>query len=298
MARSIAEIYQEPGEKLKVWPCEIDGSRYYLAVYATTFLPPPSTKHTGFLLLNQNYDVVRDRAKLKSAIQTYRVWFITYLKAPIKHGVFRKWIDKRILQIHARFFEQCQSRLHYNKYEDAIDPAQKQLGIVLRKLDQSFVAAYEVLTNRVRVVSQYLDQEEELWRTHSTTAASAYIQRGLERLRASNREFIQYLKDRVDVTYESQKALREYTSSRSTYRISNLLLATLAAIASAFNVFYGLAVAIAGGLAKEFYAELTSYKRMVWQLKRLEELSPKFDDIRSAYSDTIPQAMMRGFDKR
>ncbi|MDG6980825.1 MAG: hypothetical protein JRN51_06890 [Nitrososphaerota archaeon] len=295
-ARSIAQNHQEPGEKLKVWPCQIQDSDYYLAVYASTFLPPPSTKHTGFVLLDKNFDVVRERSKLQRAIRAYRVWFITYLKAPIKHGIIRKWVDKRVLQVYTRLFEQCQTRLQADKYEETLDPAEKQLGIALRKLDQSFVAAYDMLTERVQAVSQFLNDEEDLWRTHSVAAARVYVERGLVKLEASNKEFIQYLKARVDVTYEAQKALSEYTASRSSHRMSNFLLATVAAIASAFNLSYGLAIAIVGGLARLFYSELTSYKRMIVQLEKFEELSPKFGEIKSAFSDAVPQAMLRDFE--
>jgi hypothetical protein len=292
----MAQIHQEPDEKLKVWPCQIQDSDYYLAVYASTFLPPPNTKHTGFMLLDKNYDIVRDKSKFQSAVQAYRVWFITYLRAPIKHNVIRGWTDERVLQAHARFFNQCLSRLQADTYEDTLDPAEKQLGIALRKLDESFVAAYNMLTERVHVVSQFLDEEKELWRTHSVTAAKEYVEGGLVKLRASNKELAQYLKSRIDVAYESQKALTEYTASRSSRRMSNFLLATVAAIASAFNVFYGLAIAIAGGLARVFYSELTSFKRMIGQLKQMEELSPKFDEIKSAFTDAVPLAMMRDFE--
>lgn len=70
-ARNVAINMQRPEEQIQLWPYNCIGKTFIVAIYAKTFFLPPKFQPEGFLILNENAEILQDSFFVKG-------WHVTF----------------------------------------------------------------------------------------------------------------------------------------------------------------------------------------------------------------------------
>jgi hypothetical protein len=294
-AWEVGSVYQDSNKKRLTWECRINGAKYFLVVYADHTLPPPKMVPLGFLLIDKEYDVVRDVALCEKAIRIFRVWFLTYLVRMVSHPLIglQRTVEGE-LNFYVKMFERCETRISENRYENTIDPLELRLGRALKALDGNFVRSYQILTGRVIIVKNLLEAETEIWNFREFEKAKTYVTKNLVQFMDSNAAMMQYLPERAELAYESKKALDEYIAANRLIRMyqsaSPWLIVLIASVTPPLAISAKL---IEAGI-KSIYDEITGYQKLVKYYAELQTMGPKVADLEAAFNGGVSSNLIRG----
>jgi hypothetical protein len=249
---------------------------------------------SGFVALDSKHEIISEIDVCSKLIATFRVWKEIYFHPPEKHMRFgQKSLSRTTGMALKVIYEQCKDRLEKNQYQQADDPAILKLNDAVKKLDENVVTSYELLTRRLELRDRAMEMEKTIWGDPSYEKAQTYATTLLPALQKTNEAMLSYLQTRVNLTYESMKALREYESTLTLPKIKRLGVDIFAIIAGLYYPIYGIVVKLLDEAAKMLYRDFTGYKGLLKQMKELRRMQPRIQQIIDAFRRPVDPDLIR-----
>ena len=251
---------------------------------------------SGFLLLDNKRKMLDDYDACSKLVAAFRVWRIIYFYPLRKHTpLIRKKSSRMSNKALKKIYEDCKLRLAKNEYQKTEDPVVLHLNEAIRKLDQNVVASYELIRKRLLLLERSADAEKGIWRDPSFEKVEAYANTLLPALKNSNEAMLSYLRKRVNLTYESMKALREYESALTLTKIRRIVVDIFAVIAGLARPVYGVAVKLLDEASKMIWADFAGYKGLLRQMEELHKMQPRIDQIIDTFHSPVNRELIRNF---
>jgi hypothetical protein len=294
-AMMIAENLAKGGERCNVRPSKLRGRKYFVIPYARSW-SWSRMQPSGYLLLDHKHKMLDDYDTCTKLIATFRVWRIIYFYPARKHTPFiRKKLSRMTNKTLNKIYEDCKHRLAMNEYQRTEDPVVLHLNEAIRKLDQNVVTSYELIKKHHSLLQRTAETEKAIWQDPSFERVEAYATTLLPALKNTNEAMLSYLRERVNLTYESMKALREYESELMLTKVRRIAVDVLAVIAALYYPVYGIAVKLLDEASKIIWADFTGYKGLLRQMEELRRMQPRIDRIIDAFHSPVARELIRNF---
>jgi len=286
----IAKNLRKGTERAQLWPTKLGGRTYYVIIYSRSWFPT-RVRPTGYVLLDQKRRMIDNFETCGKLIATWRVWSVVYFYPPRKHSRLpRKWLSGRD-RLMASIYEGCKQRLAENEYDKTEDPARLRLNRAIRELDQNVVDSYELVRRHQSLLEKAADEEKIIWEDPSFERIQAYVTGLLPRLKRSDDAMVVYLRNRISLTYESSKALREYESTATGTR--RILVNIFAGLAAFVHPLYGVVIKFLDESAKKAWNDFTGYQGLIKQIEELQKNHPRIDRIIEAFQSPEDRDLVR-----
>lgn len=292
-ASSVAIKYIKNGERFKLWPIMVEKNRYILIVFHQGLAPPRTPqleKFNGFLVLDNNYEIVKDESQYSEIIHSFFMWLTSYIHPPVKKipkGVY-SFYKKQKMQYLQHVYEACKKRYEQNLYETPVNPLEKRWVTIFRKLDFNIINYHEMIMKFDAVIEKIMSQEKKLDKETSVENARAFFE-GVKELNLIIDSYEKFLDERSKIMYEADKIMYEKLSEYSVVwklfsGVVSLILKTPLAI---------VIIPVLPKFAKAIYQEIMGYRKLLRSLEGMKRLKIKFTEIIKNWEIQIPLSLMR-----
>lgn len=273
---NVAVTKQKFGESFELWPYNCGNKTFFIVIYAKSFFPPWNFKVEGFLIIDENAEVINDPKFCQRAVRDFFIWRHLYIRPLIKYIPFKKRFFlnlKRTLQL---CLDSCKKRYENNLYKND-DPAKKVYNEILKKLDRDVIQNYSLILKNLEIMEKLMDVEKSIWQ-RCTCEKIEELNKILIEYKSICVDMANYTSKRSMIFYEYEQAIRnayKIDLQVSNYSIlSKLVLSFLLWLAN--TNFYAIAIPLLPEALKACYQTLAGYKAL---LKKSEYYLHKTEEV-------------------
>lgn len=157
----ILQKYKKNGEKYRISPIiSVDNKKYRVAEFGTyTFDPRDSKKITGFVIFDENENIVNNENLCNEIVNIYLFWRKIYFE-PILGKVIkesRKNFIKNWIKFQEKFKASIEERIK-NNYSKISSLKEKEYVEILKELDREVIDQYPFVTNKLKLSLEIFDK--------------------------------------------------------------------------------------------------------------------------------------------
>ncbi|MEM3875400.1 MAG: hypothetical protein QXU45_09755 [Candidatus Bathyarchaeia archaeon] len=293
---NVAVSKQKYGEKFELWPYNCGNKTFFIAIYAKSFFPPRNFKVEGFLIIDENAEVVKDQKFCQRAVRDFFVWRHLYLRPLIKYIPFKERFFMNLKKALQLCLDNCKKRYESNLYKND-DPAKKAYNEILKKLDSDVIQNCSLILKNLEIMAKLMDIEKAIW-DRCTCEKIEELNKILIEYKSICIDMANYLAKRGMIFYEYEQAIRnayKIDLQVSSYSIlSKLALSFLLWLAN--TNFSAIAIPLLPEALKACYQTLAGYKALLKKSKHYLRKTEEVTFLLNLFKTNIEVYKIRNLD--